>query len=377
MRDLNQTDTEESLLSSVVSTSQGDYRVVTERGSIRKIGSEITRAGLANRGFLICDTAVYPHIARPVLEALESAGIESHALVLYLGEVRKTLDAVRLAYNWLAEQKAERSDFIISLGGGVTGDLVGFVAATWLRGLPFVNLPTTLAAMVDAAIGGKTGVNLPVGKNLVGAFHQPKLVLEDLDFLASLPKRELVSGWAEVIKHGLILDPELFSFMEQNTVKILSLKTTEAEKAIHQSVAIKAGIVSADEFERGQQRILLNYGHTIGHAIEAVTGYGRFLHGEAVAIGMIAAATIACELGLLPGAEVARQQQMLRAYGLPTHANKIPKAEVLSATFRDKKSSGGRRRWVLLKSLGQAIVSSDVPDNIIDYALNQVIHGDL
>jgi 3-dehydroquinate synthase len=261
------------------------------------------------------------------------------------------------------------------MGGGVTGDLVGLAAATWLRGVPFVQVPTSLAAMVDASIGGKVAVNLPVGKNLVGAFYQPKLVLQDVDHLQTLPAREMAAGWAEAIKHGLILDADLLDTFEKHADEMQSLEGELAVRTIRRSVQIKAEVVSADEFERGDTRVLLNYGHTVGHAIEAVTGYGKYLHGEAVSIGMMAAAGIAQRLGMIGQELVDRQRAVLRRYNLPVTVSGATAEQIIAATRSDKKSRGGSIRWVLLEGPGKAVTRRDVPEDVVREAVEGVIAG--
>jgi len=280
---------------------------------------------------------------------------------------------VQHVYSWLAERKAERGHLIIAVGGGVVGDMAGFVAATYLRGMPFVQVPTTLLAMMDASVGGKVAVDLPQGKNLVGAFYQPKFVLSDVETLLSLPDRELTSGWAEAIKHGLILDANLLDTFENKLDEVKSLDRDIATEIIRKSVAIKANIVSKDEKETLGIRILLNYGHTIGHAIESSTGYTEYLHGEAVSIGMMAAARIGQLMGTLDENDTRRQENILEAYGLPVRAPGLISEEVIEATTSDKKTSEGAIRWVLLKGLGNAVTNNKVSEDYVLDAVNFVI----
>ncbi len=360
-------------LAAIVTTSQGDYRVVVGRGVVDTIGAEMKRTGLAGRAFLIADRALFPDTARLAQEALESGGYETHLLAIPPGEQAKSLDNASRIYDWLGERRAERGDVVVAMGGGVTGDLAGFAAATWLRGVAFVQLPTTLAAMVDASIGGKVAVNLTHGKNLVGAFHQPRLVLSDVDYLDTLPKRELAAGWAEAIKHGLILDHALLETLEREAAGMMTLKGEAAVSAIRRSVAVKAEVVAQDEFETGAARILLNYGHTVGHALEAITGYGEYLHGEAVSVGMMAAAGIATRLDMIGADLVERQQAVLTSYGLPVKAPGASVDDIIDATRSDKKSRGGSVRWVLLESAGKATVRQDVPEEIVREAIAEVV----
>jgi 3-dehydroquinate synthase len=261
---------------------------------------------------------------------------------------------------------------VIALGGGVIGDLAGFVAATYLRGIAFVQVPTTLLAMVDSSVGGKTGVNLPEGKNLVGAFHQPKLVVADLDTLATLPAREFSAGMAEVIKAGLLGDAELFARLERAPLKVAS---ADLLAVIRGCCALKARVVEADEFERAGDggRALLNLGHTFGHAIEQVTGYGAYLHGEAIGIGLAAAARLSEKLGFIGAAEVARVEKAVEAHGLPIRLRTpLPLEALMAAMARDKKVRAGRLRFVVLKSIGVAITRDQVDAALAEAAFREV-----
>jgi 3-dehydroquinate synthase len=303
---------------------------------------------------------------------MEAAGIPTHQFFIPPGEQNKTLETAQHIYTWLAEHKAERGHLIVALGGGVVGDLAGFVAATYLRGMPFAQVPTSLLAMMDAAIGGKTAVDLPQGKNLVGAFYQPKFVLSDVSTLTSLPQRELTSGWAEALKHGLILDEELLSTFENQSKEILALEPEIATDVIRRSAAIKANIVSQDERETLGIRVLLNYGHTIGHGIETATGYGTYLHGEAVSIGMMGSAYIGEALGMMSSEEVARQRAILESYGLPLHCHGVDMEAVRNAMMSDKKVASGTIRWVLLDGIGKAVTRNDVPQELVQETLRRL-----
>ena len=356
-----------------VRTSQGDYRVVVSRGAIEGIGPEMRQAGVGGRAFLIADYSMFPLLVRRAHEALERGGFETHALILELGEAAKTIETATKIYEWLAEQRAERFDCLVSMGGGVTTDLVGFVAGTWLRGVPVVHVPTSLAAMVDASIGGKAAVNLPVGKNLVGAFKQPRLVVHDIDFLDTLPRRELAAGWAEAIKQALILDDDLVDTFEANAEDLTALSSDLVEPVIRRSVEIKAEIVSADEFETGNDRVLLNYGHTIGHAIEALTEYGTYLHGEAVSIGMMVAAGISQRVGLISDELVDRQRALLERFELPVTLSDVDADTLIQATASDKKVRAGKIRWVLLRGAGRSTTSRDVSNRTVRAALEDVM----
>ncbi len=368
-------DLDDRNLAAIVTTSQGDYRVVVGRGVVQTFGAEMAQAGLRGRAFLMVDRVLFPDAARMTQEAMETGGFETHMLAVPSGESEKNLDSAARMYGWLADMHAERGDVVVAMGGGVMGDLAGYVAATWLRGVAVVQVPTTLAAMVDSSIGGKVAVNLPVGKNLVGAFHQPRLVLADVDYLDTLPKRVLAAGWAEAIKAGFILDKQLLETLEASPGEMMALKGEDAVAAIRRSVAIKGEVVAADEFETGDTRVLLNYGHTVGHALEAVTEYGHFLHGEAVSIGMMAVAGIAERLGMIDGELVERHRAVLTSYGLPVKAPGVSVDDVIEATRSDKKSRGGTIRWVLLEGPGRATTRRDVPYSVVRDAVGEVLAG--
>jgi 3-dehydroquinate synthase len=323
-----------------------------------------------------------------VEQVLKDAGSRVNSFVVPAGEQTKSMDSVIKIYDFLVEHRAERDDIIVALGGGMVGDLAGFVAATFLRGMPWIQVPTSLVAMVDASIGGKVGVNHPEGKNLIGAFYQPSFVLADVQTLATLPRRELTSGWAEVIKDGMILDEEFVQFLETNVNSLKKLEPDLLSRAIARSAAIKAQVVSQDEREREGKRTILNYGHSIGHGLEAATRYKRLLHGEAVAIGMMGAAKLSQRLGLLPSKEVERQKALLQKFGLPTSLQaeaasqrrgskpgdlKLSIAGITRAMELDKKVKGKAIRWVLLQDIGKAAIRSDVPQKEVLAVLRELV----
>ena len=359
-------------LAAEVETTGGNYPVWVGWGILDDIGKRTKEYLSPSCVYIITDESILEH-ARKVQISMENSGITSHMYIVPPGESSKTLETVQQIYSWLAGRKAERRHLIVAVGGGVIGDMAGFVAATYLRGMPFVQVPTTLLAMMDASIGGKVAVDLPQGKNLVGAFYQPKFVLSDVETLVSLPERELNSGWAEAIKHGLILDQDLLGIFENRVNEVRSLDRDIATKIIRNSVAIKANVVSRDERETLGIRILLNYGHTIGHAIESSTGYTKYLHGEAVSIGMMAAAKIGQFVGVLREEEVIRQEDVLKAYGLPVKAQGLDAKEIIKAPTSDKKTSDGIVNWVLLKGLGNAVTNNKIPINYVLDAVNFVI----
>ncbi len=261
----------------------------------------------------------------------------------------------------LLELRAERSTTLVALGGGVVGDLTGFAAAIYQRGMPFVQVPTTLLAQVDSSVGGKTGINHPLGKNMIGAFHQPLAVLIDTDCLSTLPDRELAAGLAEVVKTAAIRDGRFFEWLETNVPRIKARDADALVHAVTESCRIKAEIVAADEREAGE-RALLNFGHTFGHAIEAGVGYGEWLHGEAVAAGMVMAAKLSQRLGLIAGADVERLRALLQRAGLPVDAPRLGAERYLALMSRDKKVVAGSIRFVLLRGIGDAVVTADVPE---------------
>lgn len=351
----------------MVETATQSYPIFVGYGLLDKLGEKMKQAALSGTATIISDENVFSLYGSKVEGILKDTGFAVNSFVVPAGEETKSMDYAIKIYDFLVEHRAERDDIIIALGGGMVGDLAGFVAATFLRGMFWIQVPTSLVAMVDASIGGKVGVNHPEGKNLIGAFYQPNLVLADCQTLTTLPQRELTSGWAEVIKHGLILDKEFFEFLETNVDRLKELEPELLTRAIARSAAIKAQVVSQDEKERKGKRTILNYGHTIAHGLEATTQYKHFLHGEAVAIGMVGAAKLSQRLGLLPSAAVERQQALLQKFGLPTSLQakrsnlKLSLAGITKAMELDKKVRGKAIRWVLLQDIGKVVIRSDVP----------------
>lgn len=345
-----------------------EYPIIVAEGALERAGEICRQAGLGGRAFLLADKAIAGALCPPLTASLQAAGYDVHSLAIEAREEVKDLRTLQSVWDWLLAGRVERSDFLVCLGGGVLTDLGGFAAATVLRGISFVHVPTTLLAMVDAAIGGKTGIDHPLGKNMIGAFAQPRAVIMDPNVLATLPDRELRAGWAEVVKHGLILDARLFDELERAAGSPGAMRSS---RLIGWSAAIKANVISGDERESGP-RTLLNYGHTVGHAIEAVTGYGRYLHGEAVAIGMRAAGLIAVRLGVLAPDHFERQQRTLRACGLPESAPGLDVAAVLAAIAGDKKVRQGAVRWVLLRRIGEAYIHGPAPAEVIREAVATV-----
>ncbi len=363
----------ESLVCEVVTATE-QYPVFVGWGLLYDLGEKVRQVSLSGTAYLISDETVFFIYGTRVTKSLQSAGLTVNHFVVSSGEASKSLDTATRIYDWLVDHRAERGDVIIALGGGMVTDLAGFVAATFLRGLPLVQLPTSLVGMVDAAVGGKTAVNHPQAKNLIGVFYQPCLVIADVQTVTTLPRREFVSGWAEVAKHGLILDSEFFAFLVDNTDSLKRLEPEATTEAISRSVAIKAGIVAEDEKERGR-RTLLNYGHTIAHSLEAATNYERFLHGEAVAIGMMGAAMLSHNLGLLSWEVVERQRTLLEEFGLPTHCSGVDLKTVLKTMELDKKVKKRAVRWVLLTDIGQSVIRDDVALEQVVKVLEELLAG--
>jgi len=356
----------------MVETRTQSYPIFVGYGLLDKLGEKMKQAALSGTATIISDENVFSLYGSKVEGILKDAGFAVNSFVVPPGEETKSMDYAIKIYDFLVEHRAERDDIIIALGGGMVGDLAGFVAATFLRGMPWVQVPTSLVAMVDASVGGKVGVNHPEGKNLIGAFYQPNLVLADPQTLTTLPQRELVSGWAEVIKHGMILDEEFVQFLESNVDRLTKLEPKLLTRAIARSAAIKAQVVSQDEKEREGKRTILNYGHTMAHGLEAATQYKRFLHGEAVAIGMVGAAKLSQRLGLLPSAVVERQQSLLQKFGLPTGFSGLDLTEITRAMELDKKTKEKAIRWVLLQDIGKAVIRSDVPQQEVLAVLQEL-----
>jgi len=334
------------------------------------LGKHCVDLGLGRRCAIITDRRVGPRYAKAAAESLKKAGFEASVIAVDSGEQAKSLTVVGQCYDKLAAQRLERKSFIVALGGGVVGDLSGFVAATYLRGIPFVQVPTTLLAQVDSSVGGKTGVNLKAGKNLVGAFYQPRLVLCDLDTLRTLPSREYRAGLAEVIKYGIIYDESLFARIERDLPKLLKKDSRTLAEVVARCCEIKADVVGQDETESGL-RAILNFGHTIGHAIEAISGYGKYLHGEAISIGQVAAAKISAAQFGFSGLDVERITELFKRAGLPTKItlSSAQRAKLFAAMKVDKKVSAGEIKFVLARKIGAVEFGQKVSAETINRAL--------
>lgn len=329
---------------------------------LAQAGGMVARLPLHRKIAIVADEAVAPKYAPVLMESLKASGFEPVLKTMPGGEKTKCLATVEPLLSWLANERIERTSALIALGGGVIGDLTGFLAGIYLRGIPFIQIPTTLLAMVDSSVGGKTGVDLPEGKNLVGVFHQPSLVLADMDTLQTLPEREIHAGMAEIIKTGIIADAALFNAVAKGN-------PTDLAPIIRRCVELKAQIVMEDERETSGRRALLNFGHTLGHAIENASGYGSLLHGEAVAIGMRAAAHLSHRVAGLSQSEVECIESVLAANHLPLRAPGLSWKKIGETMARDKKVQAGKNRWVLTPRIGQAILQKDIPADAIEASI--------
>ena len=360
-------------LAATVNHSEGSYPVVAGWGVLENLGERLLELGVKSPAYIITDENVMRPYGRMAQLSLQRSGIAAHCFIIPPGETSKNFQLAQAIYEWLIGLRIERGQAVIAVGGGVVGDLAGFVAATVLRGVPFIQVPTSMAAMVDASIGGKVAVNLPQAKNMVGAFYQPQAVLADVQNLSTLGKRELAEGWAEAIKHGLILDSNLFDVFEEHAEALMAVDPEISTEVIRRSMAIKAEVVSQDERETLGIRILLNYGHTIGHALEASTEYGQFMHGEGVSVGMMGVARMAERMGMIPREVVERQRSVLERFNLPIRAEGVPVDSIRRAMALDKKVQSGTNRWVMLEDVGKAVVRQDVPWELVEETLEDLV----
>ncbi|MGI8604985.1 MAG: 3-dehydroquinate synthase [Verrucomicrobiales bacterium] len=340
-----------------VNLGERSYSVLVGRGLLKELGARIAACWKERKACaVVTDSTVGPIYAETVCQALRGVGCSPSLITVPAGEASKSMPRVEEVCGQMIRAGLDRSSLVVALGGGVIGDLAGFCAGILYRGIAYVQVPTTVVAQVDSSIGGKTGVNTPEGKNLLGTFHQPRLVLADVDTLETLPGRELNEGFAEIIKHSAIRDAGMLPL-----IKRAARDRTVWPEIIARNVAIKAHIVEADEREAGGARALLNFGHTIGHAIEASAGYGVMLHGEAIALGMIAALRLSQETGNLQPQDSARIEALLRLFQLPQRLPaSVSTPDIMTKLSRDKKFAAGRVRFVLLRRLGDAFVSDDV-----------------
>jgi len=345
-----------------------NYPIYIGQGLLKQ--PELLRRHLPSaRATIITDSMVAPYYLDSLAAGLATIGIETTNIVIPAGEEHKDWQTLSTVYDALLAAHCERKTTLAALGGGVVGDLAGFAAATYLRGVPFIQIPTTLLAQVDSSVGGKTAINHPRGKNMIGAFYQPQAVIADTDTLDTLPAREIAAGLAEVIKYGLIRDRGFFEWLEQNIDALNAREPDALAHAIKRSCENKAAVVVADEREESGKRALLNFGHTFGHAIEAGLGYGRWLHGEAVAAGMVVAARVSRELGLLNTADVERIVALLKRAALPVTAPDLGTERYLQLMGIDKKVDAGKMHFILLRGIGAAFLTAEVASNAVESAL--------
>lgn len=344
------------------------YEVHVGAGLLAGAGRALTALLKPCRVALVSDEHVAPLYAGVVEDGLRAAGYEVRRTVLPAGEEQKNLRSAERLYDAFFDAALDRKSAVLALGGGVVGDLAGFAAATFMRGIALVQLPTTLLSQVDASVGGKVAVNHPRGKNMIGAFHQPRAVFADIATLRTVPRDEVLSGLVEVVKHGVIRDAALFAFVESKRDDILRMDEQALEHIVARSVEIKASVVEADEREDGL-RAILNYGHTIGHAIELLMNYKGCSHGAAVAIGMCCAARIAVALKMFSGRDAERVERLLSSLGLATRPSGLDPAEIYRTLYSDKKTEGGRLRFVLPTAIGEVVVRNDVPEKAVLEAL--------
>ena len=351
-----------------VALGERSYPIDIGAGLLDRAGELLGPRIAARRAIIVSNPVVAGHWLAPLRASFARAGIEAQVVLIPDGEAHKNWDTLHDLLTRLLELQAERSTTLVALGGGVVGDVAGFAAAIYQRGMRFVQIPTTLLAQVDSSVGGKTAVNHPLGKNMIGAFYQPQLVLADIATLDTLPDRELKAGLAEVIKYGLIRDPEFFSWLEEHVEALLARDRDALIHAVRRSCANKAEVVAADERETGE-RALLNLGHTFGHAIETGLGYGEWLHGEAVAAGTLIAAELSYRLGWLSADALLRTERLFLRAGLPIRGPRLGAARYLELMRHDKKVKDGRLRLILLRNIGEAVVSDQADEAAIGAAI--------
>jgi 3-dehydroquinate synthase len=340
------------------------YPILIGRGLLSQ--PELITAHLPLPEVVVVSNEVVAPLYLPLLKSgLVARGVKVLSVVLPDGEAHKNRDSLNRIHDEMLKHRCERKTTVVALGGGVVGDLAGFAAATFLRGVPLIQVPTTLLAQVDSSVGGKTGINHPLGKNLIGSFHQPTLVLADTDTLNTLPPREFHAGLAEVVKYGLIRDPEFLHWLDQNLEALVAREPAALAHAIYESCRNKAQVVAADPLETTGLRALLNLGHTFGHAIEAGAGYGTWLHGEAVGMGTLLAADLSAQMGWISDADVALVVRLFKRCGLPLISPNLGVDRYLELMASDKKVEAGKIRYVLLKALGEAVLTREVPENAV------------
>ena len=347
------------------------YEIFIGERLIGNVGEFIAGKGLTPKALVVTQENIFDG---RLTESLAAQGISCEVAFIPEGETSKSLFEAEKLYTRAIEAGLDRKSVVIALGGGVVGDLAGFVAATYLRGVPLIQIPTTLLAQVDSSVGGKTAVNHALGKNLIGAFHQPRAVFIDLKFLETLPAREIKSGLGEVVKYGVIRDEKFFTYLEANADKILARDLKVLAHVVKRSCELKAAVVAADEREAGLRRIL-NFGHTLAHALEEETHYTTYRHGEAVAIGMVGAAQISRELGKTQAANVERLERLIKKFGMVTDCAGLDADKLYRVTFRDKKTVGGVVNWVLMKNFGEVEICGDVPEAVVKKIFGGLCNG--
>jgi len=347
-----------------VDLGKDSYSIIIDKGILNQVGTLISKTISPRKAIIVTDKIVEPLYGKIVLDSLSKCDFDVKLVSLALGEKQKSIEKAEEFYEHLFDHEMDRKSLIVALGGGVLGDLAGFVAATFMRGIPFVQIPTTLLAQVDSSIGGKVAVNHQRGKNMIGCFYQPKAVYIDTDTLRTLPKEEITAGMVEVIKYGMIKDATFFEYIEKHFDEIMKLDDVALEKIIYNSCKTKAHVVELDEKEEGI-RAVLNYGHTIGHALEALTLYKKYRHGDAVAIGMIYVTKIAMEMGLADESVLIRQQSLFERLGLSLKDTELDPQDVVNILYQDKKTINRKLRFVLPTGIGNVLINDSVSEQTI------------
>ena len=346
-----------------VDLGAASYDIFIGTDNLSGVGEFIAKK-FTSKALLVTQEKIFDAHGKSLIDGLNAAGIAYTVATVPDGETSKSLHEAEKLFTRAIEFGLDRKSVVIALGGGVVGDLAGFIAATFLRGIGLIQIPTTLLSQVDSSVGGKTAVNHALGKNLIGAFHQPRAVFIDLNCLTTLPEREIKSGLGEVVKYGVISDAEFFAYLEDNAEKILRRDVQTLTHIVKRSCELKAEVVAEDERESGLRRIL-NFGHTLAHAVEEQTAYSKFRHGEAVAIGMVGAARISRELGKTSAANVDRLENLLRRLDMVTTCAGLDADKLYRVTFRDKKTVGGVVNWVLMRDFGSVEICGDVPESVV------------
>jgi len=347
-----------------VNLGEKSYHIHIGENILGQIGDYVRNLDVGQKLMVVTNPLVRSLYGREVTDSLKKAGFQVFVGEIPDGERYKSLESARVLYDTAFDNGLDRNSAVLALGGGVIGDLAGFVAATFMRGLPFIQVPTTLLAQVDSSVGGKVAVNHPRGKNIIGSFYQPKMVYADINTLRTLAEREFRAGMAEVIKYGVIRDREFFEFLSEEHRAIKELQAGEIIKVVETSCRIKARIVEQDETEQNL-RAILNYGHTFGHAYESLTGYKKFVHGEAVAVGMVSAAEAAVRLGILTREDCDRILDLISLFELPDRFGDLDPAEIIESMYHDKKTLAGKIRYILPETLGRVRIVSDIPHSVL------------